>query len=745
MCDPSKSITIALSWCLAWGDKRDPQINLSTLKQMRQALLNDAEVPEETKTLVANIKTLQTIDQNYFPETIEQLQQDYPQLYQEPTQIGLVYGGATKIKQYVFESAKLPEIRGASAFLDRINLVDLPAFFGKGTRSITVSQWLKEHYPDLFDALIPELIIYSTGGNILSFCPAEFIDELANAIEKRYTHETLSANSCAVGDSFKLLEFRFGLLKEPINQTFWLNQYRQNANNPIIEASFGTLDSQNETELQKNFKNRKSFNQLTTKLASMFNRRRSGNKTQKRPNRRYPPMFETHPYLIRDGSDRRSSIAQIGKHSNQLHFSESSIRKHIIGQIAKREVSQNSLPPWFNQLKLQWQPRGITIKSWVAKFEEYLNKPENQALNRQYYGEHQAVEEAISLKELGNVANGFVAYLYADGNNMGGYIQTITTPEKYIQFSQDIFIATEESVYQALATHLHPHRLKNLNDPDNQNRNGKTIHPFEILTIGGDDVMLIVPANKALEIAQTLGEAFEQGLAKTDRYPLPTPQSPTFMHRYQGSTASPNQSCLSLSTGVLITAENTPVYYAENLTNQLLKSAKKKAKNLKDYHGGTVDFLALKSVTMISSNIEAFRQQALKKVVGNNELKFYAAPYILPELNGLIETIKALKKANFPKSQLYQIRSFLAQGKRIAILNYRYFRTRLNSGNRGDLEKEFEQAWCEAKTNSGNIAPWICNDGVYETIWPEMVDLYEFIDPEPEQTTVETAAVEARN
>ena len=46
-------------------------------------------------------------------------------------QIGLVLGGATKIKGYFLESAKLPEIRGASALLDRINLEDVPALFGR--------------------------------------------------------------------------------------------------------------------------------------------------------------------------------------------------------------------------------------------------------------------------------------------------------------------------------------------------------------------------------------------------------------------------------------------------------------------------------------------------------------------------------------------------------------------------------------------------------------------------------------
>src|SRR3989338_5777344 len=44
--------------------------------------------------------------------------------------IAVVAGGATKIKGYVFESARLPEIRGASGLLDRVNLIDVPSLFG---------------------------------------------------------------------------------------------------------------------------------------------------------------------------------------------------------------------------------------------------------------------------------------------------------------------------------------------------------------------------------------------------------------------------------------------------------------------------------------------------------------------------------------------------------------------------------------------------------------------------------------
>ena len=146
MTNPSKSVTVAIAWCLAWGEERQPHFDLSVLQQMREALLDGKEVPEETRSLIEQVKQLQSIDQEDFPKTIQDLQNKYGKLWEQQTKIGLVYGGATKIKQYVFEAAKLPDIRGASALLDRINLVDLPAFFGRGQKSITISQWLNSEF-----------------------------------------------------------------------------------------------------------------------------------------------------------------------------------------------------------------------------------------------------------------------------------------------------------------------------------------------------------------------------------------------------------------------------------------------------------------------------------------------------------------------------------------------------------------------------------------------------------------------
>ncbi|OZH51975.1 CRISPR-associated protein Crm2, partial [Hydrocoleum sp. CS-953] len=743
------------------------------------------EIAEKLENIINKVQKLQDID-NYFPEKITDLKNEkYKELWDEETPIGLVYGGATKIKQYVFEAAKLTDIRGASAILDKINLVDLREFFQPDTKS---RKWLDEerNFPGLSQALIHELIIYSTGGNILAFCPAAFVDDLANAIEKRYTEETLTANSCAVGSTFRLLEIRFGLLRENIVNTPWLDWYLENCRDKLVESYFGLIKGKTKEEVEKeireNFQNRKSFNELTSKLATLFNQRRNGNDdvNNNRPSRRYPPMFETHPYMRRDEGDRRTAVMRTDLPNNP-YYSEVLARKHLVGQITKREDDKDK--KWYKKGGFDWQPDRENIESWGTRFEDFLKEAKNQELAKKYNPESHPLknlEAARSLRELGNVYKGFIGYIYADGNNMGGYIQKIKTPEKYKKFSLDIFEATEKSVYFALAEHLHPHQLKNLTDPDNENRNEHWIHPFEILAIGGDDVMLIVPANKALEIAKTIGEKFEEILAEKTGYE-PEKYESTYdakkIHRYLKEAANENElslsdsteytpiyyenkSSLSMSTGVLITAEDTPVYYAQNLTEQLLKSAKKRAKKLKEknYLGGTIDFLSLKSVTMVSSNIQEFREQGLiKEIEGKlktkpTKLKLYAAPYTLHEIGGLIESVKALKESKFPRSQIYQTRSFLEKGKKTAILNYRYFRCRLQTPeNKRVLEEKFEQPWCAAKTNNGNLAPWISQvedqensedkkeknpeakeETTYETIWREIVDIYDFIEVETE-------------
>ncbi|MCS6862166.1 MAG: hypothetical protein NZT92_17825, partial [Abditibacteriales bacterium] len=107
-------------------------------------------------------------------------------------EVALVLGGATKIKGYVFESARLPEIRGASGLLDRINLEDMRRLWRDGLGC-------------------EDCIIYANGGEVLAFAPVHKAAELANEIERIYTRETLVAQSVAVWEKFTLKQLREGL------------------------------------------------------------------------------------------------------------------------------------------------------------------------------------------------------------------------------------------------------------------------------------------------------------------------------------------------------------------------------------------------------------------------------------------------------------------------------------------------------------------------------------------------------
>jgi CRISPR-associated protein Cmr2 len=791
----NSSFQIAIAWCLAWGSNVEPRYPVEKFHRWRASIIQ-AQTPDDPEWQMAldQAEALTQFAQNSNRLSISEITAliaRHPLLWE--SSIGLVYGGVTKVKSYVFESADLQEVRGASALLDRINLVDLPALFHaedsekyklcqqavqycQHVRSESFLPVSEDSSTSISDALIPELIVYATGGNILAFCPAAFIDQLSNTIEKRYTSETLSANSCAVGEAFSPLEIYLGLLKNPIEGTLWHDAIAtKHKANPVIQAYFGFDGDASTENIKTAFEKRKNFGELVGKLTNQFNQRRSGyddlpasnlSIANVRPSRRYPPMFETHPYLLRDDSDIRSAVIKAKRLPDEPKLSEPTARKRRVGQITKRDdVGEN----WYVEsgFKAHWNPEptkdsedGAVFQSWVIKFEGFLRKESrtdsyDQAghlFNQQgrIKSDCKRTREARSLHEIGEHSNGYVAYIYADGNSMGRYIRKkIKTPAQYQQFSEDVFKATEESVYNAIADHLKPYLYTPDAKSSRQNKAPVWIHPFEIVAIGGDDVLLIVPANKALEVAQAIGQYFESLLVETGRYAIQNHREQTQSHRYQSASSPTSNCCLSTSSGVLITTADTPIYYADVLVSQLLKSAKQRLKKLNeehDYYGGTVDFLVLKAVTMVSSDITRFRQEGLTTSPPNRNhtLKLYAAPYTLYELSGLIDTVKAFKRSGFPKSQLYQIRSLLERGKQTAILNYRYFRVRLSAEQQGLIKTNFEEAWCSAGTNNGNIAPWLTakrkdegenNDSsekgnmtVYETIWRELVELEPFIE-----------------
>ena len=638
-------------------------------------------------------------------------------------QVGLVLGGATKIKGYFLESARLPEIRGASALLDRINLEDIPALFG---REIPTDLQRSERIRDNFCTRTghrlsaPECIIYAAGGNTLAFTPTSVVHEIADEIERIYTHETLVANSVAVGDMFDLLELQYGLKPDQ----FWIKEFREACENSetsqLMESYYsGTKD--------KDFLKRKCFGELTTKLARAQFHRREGNPTPERATRRdLPTHIEIGSYQQRcESCERRPAII-----NEPRTLCEACTRKYVAGRVSKKNIEFNDLDHYLKVLG-GWHPssrdsqEGWHLTNWSSLFENYL---EATGKVECYVDALECLKQVDGPQDLENIAKasdsaGFITFIYADGNNMGGYLENVGTPAQYRQFSERVFIALQKATFDALAEHLNP---------------TSDLHPFEIVSIGGDDLLLIVPGSKAFEVVHAIGANFDREFNSHSKFAETEEETLCKSQRYMPKewfTKQTMQPAISLSLGFVIANEHTPVGFLEHLAASLLKSAKGKAKTLKKqgvgYLGGTVDFLVLKSLSMITSELSDFRKQFYKT---DKENSLTMRPFTLHELSGFIQTVQKLKESDFPRSQLYQLRQSLGLGRQTSTLDYLYFRSRLRDGKGKLLQQELERNWQGASDITNGLGAWYAmlqkneTDKIrYETLLVDLIEAYDFI------------------
>lgn len=88
----------------------------------------------------------------------------------------------------------------------------------------------------------------------------------------------------------------------------------------------------------------------------------------------------------------------------------------------------------------------------------------------------------------------YIAAIYMDGDGMGSRVESeATSAENLREFSRKLGQAMQEAVLRTLARRLPPERDK---------------WPFQIIYIGGDDLFLLVPADVALDVAKEIRDRF---------------------------------------------------------------------------------------------------------------------------------------------------------------------------------------------------------------------------------------------
>jgi hypothetical protein len=517
-------------------------------------------------------------------------------------QTALLLADTDETQAYVFESNKLPEIRGASGLLDGLNR--------------QIGRWIDD--VDGGDC------IYADGGTVLALVPAGAVaEELAAHIEASYPKQTGVAT---------------------------------------ITADWRPLPA--------------GYSDRDFGRAVSWGRRWLGRRKESKD---APLFFEVLPHQVRCQScQKRPAVAQY-----LTYFPDRPICSICFHKRENKGI-------WFDQFTAAIR-RDLTLL-------------------KRYFGSAGDMTPLApqTLAEIGQASlgkPGYVAFLYLDGDRVGETLETIRAKEEYRAFSQKLRDAARTAVFQALARLLRPTAVQPDERPAGEANlpDGKVlIHPFEIITIGGDDVLLIVPAHAGIPIALEIGQAFAQVMNPGD---------------------------VTMSAGVLLADDHTPIRILYDLSRQLLKEAKK-------LEGGVLDFHILKSADMLHTSVDAAHEsypyRLEGKGKGGRDLRLLARPYRYPEAGALWRELTALKQVNLPTSQMNLLAESLLDGRASSTLFYQYQRQRHGGNNPSSPYYQLEQLLKQfQRAEDVDPLPWQATannpDYSHQTALWDVAELYDFV------------------
>ncbi|MCI8746365.1 MAG: hypothetical protein HFH67_00645 [Lachnospiraceae bacterium] len=307
-------------------------------------------------------------------------------------------------------------------------------------------------------------------------------------------------------------------------------------------------------------------------------------------------------------------------------------------------------------------------RSKIYKYKEYVQMK---------YGEKISDDGKLynKLEDIAN--NGFIGIIYGDANNMSRQINNLESFMMMRYFSQKTSDAVKDIVFDALFKHL-----------------GK--EPcFEIIAVGGDDIFLIVPGNKAYDVACTIGKLFDQ--------------------RFKNKSSGDNG--VTMSVGACITHDKMPVQYSFGIAQELLKNAKQKAweESQNGNITGTVDWMVIENEVAGSSVLEYQRKEEKYKPVKT------LRPYTWEQADAMRKFIREIEKE---KSFAFQLRQSLYHYTiEESELFYEYQVARNEQTNICNALKAFAR-----KLGGEVVKNNIMYQGKLYSPWLDIIELWDYVE-----------------
>ena len=229
----------------------------------------------------------------------------------------------------------------------------------------------------------------------------------------------------------------------------------------------------------------------------------------------------------------------------------------------------------------------------------------------------------------------YMALIYADANQMGTAMDKLET----LKDREDVAKMIDEAIYKALSQAIVDHLPIVPGE-----RKGEYMFPFDILMIGGDDVMVVAPANAAMDVALTLATEFRKATGEQH----------------------------SLSVAVILAPIKYPFGLLHDLADSTLKYAKREGakreeafKKRQEAAGipvkpGDFDNTIINFVVVAGNTGSDFEKvmESLSQKNTNQQAKFYATarPYSVEDLEKLRSTILTGKEMDLGHTKLHQLR-----------------------------------------------------------------------------------------
>ena len=538
----------------------------------------------------------------------------------------LLHGDADAIKEYVFETSSLPQIRGGSQLLVECEEEvknQLQAFGGSE--------------------------IYCSGGSFLFSLPSDRAEEAKQAVKGVYLKKTGAATVTVV--------YEQNLPPDPpdISPT---NSWTQR-----LWQAYLVQDGNNKTPPTP-FARRIAF------LAGQL-REVKARKTR-------APFLEAPPFSLRCDLCGKRAAAQAWR---------------------SPEGEEKRLCPvcW---TRYQAGRRGGQFNS---RFKEWV----------EHKGLTIAAQRPVDLDHLVQSARGhqYLAFLYADGNDIGGLLQRVNNEEELQGLSRILGWAAKEALFEALGKVC------------GQALRDAEYWPFEIVHIGGDDVTLLIQAGYAWEVAVEFLERFEQKVNQGLRDEL---------ERLSGWK-------ITASAAITVADPKYPIRYLEKLAEDVLKKAKKRAKENPHIPCSAVNFLWLPNPIAAESADPLLAYYELRK-----DVALTTRPYTLEQARSLVALTEQATK--IPRSLRHRWAEALEKGLFVS-LNTVYYDIARRKTEERSVFQSFLQALGTLISVQGvqePLAPlWKYDDSArkWRTVLLDVLELAELraTCPDVEETPEEVA------